>query len=229
LPFVFSDGEVRGYLVIHNFSEGKFFRMEEKNILEISSMLVKSKLEILSNFRKIEKISKTDFLTGLPNRNEIENIAITEVERCNRDQSYNFSLALIDLDNFKYYNDTFGHMIGDLILKEFASLLRATVRKIDFVGRYGGDEFVVIMPSTDRNKAVLAAKRWIRKIFSSDFYMDILRSFSGSQVYIPEDKKLSMSVGVADFKEVGYNIQELFELADKRLYVSKSKGKSVVT
>jgi len=229
LPFVFSDGEVRGYLVIHNFSEGKFFRMEEKNILEISSMLVKSKLEILSDFRKIKKISKTDFLTGLPNRNEIENIAITEVERCNRDQNYDFSLALIDLDNFKYYNDTFGHMIGDLILKEFASLLRATVRKIDFVGRYGGDEFVVIMPSTDRNKAVLAAKRWIRKIFSSDFYMDILRSFSGSQVYIPEDKKLSMSVGVADFKEVGYNIQELFELADKRLYVSKSKGKSVVT
>jgi diguanylate cyclase (GGDEF)-like protein len=220
---------VRGYLVIHNFSEGKFFRMEEKNILEISSMLVKSKLEILSDFRKIEKISKTDFLTGLPNRNEIENIAITEVERYNRDQNYNFSLALIDLDNFKYYNDTFGHMIGDLILKEFASLLRATVRKIDFVGRYGGDEFIVIMPSTDRNKAVLAAKRWIRKIFSSDFYMDILRSFSGSQVYIPEDKKLSMSVGVADFKEVGYNIQELFELADKRLYVSKSKGKSVVT
>ncbi len=229
LPFVFSNGQVKGYLVIHNFSKEKSLRIEEKNILEISSMLVKAKLEILWNFRKIEKISKTDFLTGLPNRNEIENIAITEVERCNRNPNYNFSLALIDLDNFKYYNDTFGHMIGDLILKEFASLLRATVRKMDFVGRYGGDEFVVIMPNTDRHKAVLAAKRWVKKIFSSDFYMDILVSFSNSQVYIPEDKKLSMSVGVADFKEVSYNIQELFELADKRLYISKSKGKSVVT
>ena len=66
LPFVFSNGEVRGYLVVGSFSEGKFLKADEINIIDISSMLVKSKLEILANLRKIEKISKTDFLTGLP-------------------------------------------------------------------------------------------------------------------------------------------------------------------
>jgi len=229
LPFVFSNGEVRGYLVVGSFSEGKFLKADEINIIDISSMLVKSKLEILANLRKIEKISKTDFLTGLPNRNGIDDVIISEVERCKRDANYNFSLVMIDLDNFKYYNDTFGHMVGDIVLKEFAAILKSNVRKLDFVGRYGGDEFVVIMPNTDRDKAVYAAKRWIKGVFSTDFYLDVIKSLSQGNVTLPDDKKLSMSVGVADFKESGYNIQKLFDLSDKRLYTSKSKGKGIVS
>lgn len=220
LPIFYSNKEVKGLLVLKESERGKFYEEEELSTIRISTTLLANRLEIIRNASKIEKMAKIDFLTGIPNRIEIDNTVIRELERCKRLNDYCFSIAMIDLDNFKYYNDTFGHIIGDILLREFSKLLSKHIRKTDFVGRFGGDEFIVVMPYTTKEKAVIAAKRWL-KIFDTEFYKDIIVSHRGEEVNIPPDKKLYMSVGISDIIEAEYDIEKLFALADERLYMSK--------
>ncbi|MCX8029482.1 MAG: diguanylate cyclase [Brevinematales bacterium] len=225
IPIIFSNGETKGFLILASNDPSYFIEEEQIGTVKISALLLSNKLEIIKSQNKLEKLAKIDFLTGIPNRVEIDNFIVRELERCSRVSNYCFSLAIIDLDNFKFYNDTFGHIIGDVILREFAKKLSRVVRKVDFVGRFGGDEFVVIMPYTDRTKALLAAKRWFR-VFENSFWEEVILDYGNNKIEIPEDKKLSMSVGVSDIIEANYDIERLFSIADKRLYMSKkSKNK----
>lgn len=223
IPLIYSNKDIKGYLIIKVSNSPTSFIEEEISTLKISTTLLSNKLEILKNASRIEKMAKIDFLTGIPNRIEIDNTILKEIERCRRISGYCFSIAMIDLDNFKYYNDTFGHIVGDILLREFSKQISQHIRKTDFVGRFGGDEFVVIMPYTTREKALIAAKRWLG-IFDTEFYIKIIQSYHGEKIQIPPDKKLYMSVGISDIIEAEYDVEKLFSIADERLYISKKSN-----
>jgi diguanylate cyclase (GGDEF)-like protein len=125
-----------------------------------------------------------------------------------------FSLVVIDLDNFKSINDTYGHLAGDHALRKFCEVARQNLRKSDLLMRYGGDEFVVIMPETNEAQAVVAVRKLKECVEQTGLY--------------PEDKKLdvvlSISAGIAQCDERCVSADELFQLADSRLYEDKKKN-----
>jgi diguanylate cyclase (GGDEF)-like protein len=160
---------------------------------------------------ELEMISITDRLTGLYNRHKIDSVLENEFRRSDR-FSNSFSLILIDIDDFKSVNDSFGHQIGDKVLVEMAKLILSCIRSIDIIGRWGGEEFLVIAPQTDTKGALLLAENIRIKAEKHSF------SEVGSK---------TLSLGISTFKQ-GYTIKELIYKADLALYASKSNGKNQV-
>ena len=162
-------------------------------------------------------LSMTDGLTSLPNihayKKEIE-VVFNITSRYRRV----FSIAVVDVDNLKAINDTFGHKAGDRAIQTVAKAACQTARKADRVIRYGGDEFVVILPETTAEQATVAMRRFKESLANTEFYPQD----SGPAVTI------SVSVGVATYFEGVKNPAELFELADKAMYKEKiAKKKSL--
>lgn len=114
---------------------------------------------------RLEKEAETDFLTGFFNKRTIRNILISELERAVR---YRLPLAVIflDIDDFKAYNDTFGHVAGDVMVQKTAEIIKNSIRTVDIAGRFGGEEFVIILPGTDEEGAIAVAERIRRAIYN---------------------------------------------------------------
>jgi diguanylate cyclase (GGDEF)-like protein len=125
---------------------------------------------------------------------------------------------MMDIDDFKLYNDRLGHLDGDMLLREIAQVLRLSVREVDMAVRYGGEEFAVIMSYTDRHEAVTAAER----------VLDMIRKHPYSNSRIPEVKPVSMSVGIAVFPDDAETVNDLICRADEMLYKAKRNGKDQV-
>jgi diguanylate cyclase (GGDEF)-like protein len=153
--------------------------------------------------------ARTDALTGLPNRRGLDERLQEEIQRASRYQRP-LALLIIDLNNFKKVNDTFGHLVGDQTLKRVAVCLRRAVREIDFVARYGGDEFVILLPETDHNTVEELARR-------------ISQSIESCPLAWPEDNgnPVTLSYGVAVFPNNGLSGNALLGTADQALYRSK--------
>lgn len=158
--------------------------------------------------KRLEREAETDVLTGLFNKRAMRNILVTELERKIR---YDIPLAVIffDLDNFKSYNDTFGHLAGDVVLQKTAEIIKNSIRSVDIAGRYGGEEFVIILPGTNKEGAVEVAER-IRKAIES---------------YPFPHRKVTVSMGIAIAKS-NDSVYTLFERADQALYQAKKMGKN---
>jgi len=118
-----------------------------------------------------------------------------------------FSLLFIDLDNFKVFNDTYGHTVGDEVLKEFAIILKSAVRKIDFAGRYGGDEFIVVLVETDISKALSTGNR-VRKLVQEKM----------------KEYGITISIGVSTYPLHGTKKSQLIQAADNACYRAKKLG-----
>ena len=161
---------------------------------------------------KSRLLSITDELTQTNNRRYFVNELEKEIERSKR-FSRNLSLIILDIDKFKYYNDTYGHIFGDKIIKSVARSLTETIRKIDFVARYGGDEFVIVMPETEKSMANILAER-LQKKFSQDYFID--NEFQ---------TKISVSIGIASFPNDARDADELIHNADLALYRAKEEKK----
>ncbi len=162
-------------------------------------------------FYEVADKSKRDLLTGLYNKRSFEEEVKNALAK-KRPQELSI-LLIFDFDNFKYVNDTFGHQIGDEVLKAFASILRRAFRSQDLIGRIGGDEFMVFMPHMSEKFAVRADQ-------ISQEILDELRNLSvGSAAHF------SCSIGIGT-DDGDYNFQRLYKLADTALYQSKERGKA---
>jgi len=160
--------------------------------------------------------SHIDSLTGLWNHGYFHHLLQTEIEKARINKTL-LSLIMLDMDNFKIYNDNLGHQTGDKILKELADLLSNYSRKMDWVARYGGEEFAIILPQTNKKEAIIIGERLRQIIFEHPF----------TQEEILPNKKLTASLGIATFPDDASTSSELLTIADQRLYTAKNKGKNI--
>lgn len=177
--------------------------------------------------RKLSEQAVTDLLTGVHNRHEFANVMRNEDARYRRSGKA-YAALYMDLDNFKYINDNFGHPAGDLILKEFAQLLRTVVRDTDYLFRLGGDEFFVLMTEIRSGKdAVTLAERILYELKRKSSFLNELEDFVDKPVKIPEDKSFSLSIGISstDYNKA-VSLHSLPGQADMALLDAKFKGKS---
>jgi diguanylate cyclase (GGDEF)-like protein len=164
---------------------------------------------------RLQEISVTDSLTGLYNRKHMMETLAHELARAQR-YNHPFSVLMIDIDHFKKYNDTFGHLAGDRALAKIASIFKESVRRVDYVARYGGEEFLLMLPETRLREAMLAAER-IRARVAED-------TFGESE----EKVGLTISVGVAEYPEDGDTSESIIASADTVLYQAKQVGRNRV-
>ncbi|MBA3451549.1 MAG: diguanylate cyclase [Deltaproteobacteria bacterium] len=165
---------------------------------------------------RLAQLAVTDGLTGLYNHRHFHERLTLEVERSQR-SGLPLSLLMLDVDNFKQFNDTFGHPSGDEVLRQLARVLADTRRANDVVARYGGEEFAVILVDTAKFTAAKVAERVRERVYGNDF-----------SEAAPRAGKLSVSIGVATFPEDGADAEALVRSADTALYTAKRAGRNRV-
>jgi diguanylate cyclase (GGDEF)-like protein/PAS domain S-box-containing protein len=167
--------------------------------------------------KKLNHLSTTDSLTGLLNRRALNDILDHEIDRASR-YSSDLSLILCDIDRFKLINDTYGHRAGDLALQAISESLKNTLRKADVIGRYGGDEFMMILPETSISGAASLAEK-------------IRAAVENTELELPGGKsnRLSMSIGVSSCCAAVENSDTIVARADAALYASKQAGRNKVS
>jgi diguanylate cyclase (GGDEF)-like protein len=169
-------------------------------------------------YEQVRHLSLHDALTGLANRNQLRIRLDEEISRSRRHLEP-IAVAMVDVDHFKRINDTHGHIIGDVMLNELAGLLREEMRKHDVVARFGGEEFVVIMPDTNMVQAHIAMERVRKRVQDHEFARDNR----------PQAVFITVSAGMAiGNSEISKDATYLLETADKALYQAKSAGRNRV-
>lgn len=160
---------------------------------------------------KFEQMAQIDKLTGIVNRSKFEAIVLNEIDRFTRYEA-EFSLVFFDIDNFKKVNDTYGHLVGDSVLQEIAKVVKSLTRTVDVLARWGGEEFVVVLPKTGQLHAVTAAQKFCDGIAKHDF-QDV--------------PSITCSFGVASFVK-GDSLTTLIHKADEAMYRAKERGRNQV-
>lgn len=173
--------------------------------------------------KKLEQSAITDHLTGITNRNGFSRQAEIICSQANTNQ--NNVLLYLDLDNFKYYNDTFGHEIGDLVLVTFAEIFKRMTRDSGMAVRYGGDEFIILLYNKTAEDGVAFAESLYNEI--KDGLVKSISLKLHTEIHIPDDKKISCSIGIAPFKGGSKDsLENALNKADQMLYDVKRNGKS---
>lgn len=207
--------KVNGIIIADNFITKKPIT---KNDLRMLIMLANQAGLAIENSQLFEKTvlrAHTDYLTNLWNHGHFQYLLQSEIEKAKATKT-TVCLLMIDIDDFKIYNDQLGHQAGDIILKELSNLLKKQSRKMDLVCRYGGEEFTVILPQTEKAEAYAIAERLRQDIQKHPFpHEEIL-----------PNKKLTVSMGIATFPADAASPSELISLSDKMLYEAKNKGKN---
>jgi len=186
--------------------------------ITLENMLAQKNEELLSKNKeleekliKIEYLSVTDTLTNISNRRMFEIMIKKEFSRAKR-YKHDLSIIIIDIDFFKKVNDTYGHKYGDKVLCELATLLQKTIRENDFLARWGGEEFAILLPDTNIEHCVITSEK-LRK--------------SVSQMEFSNGLTITCSFGISQYK-LNENLDELFIRADKALYNAKENGRNKV-
>lgn len=209
--FVLKDGSIR-----HMESDGRAIRGSDG---KVSKVVVVSR--DITDLKRLEadlrEMAATDILTGLPNRRHFLAQLEQELARVSRVEAHSASVLMIDVDNFKRINDTFGHATGDNVLRHLATLMQQELRKIDTLGRIGGEEFAVILPGADLLAAEVFAERLRQKV--------ALTPTAHNNSSIP----LTVSIGVTEMKPSDASADDGLVRADRALYHSKECGRNKVT
>ena len=188
----------------------------DRETLELLAANVAIAIENARLFDEVQKLAITDPLTNLNNRRKFEELATKEFERSIR---YNRPLCviMIDLDQFKQVNDTYGHLIGDHVLASLADLCKKNLRNIDILARYGGEEFIIVLPETTATQALISAERLRR-----DCEENAVETVQGPI-------KFTISLGLAELNKTCKTLEELVDRADQALYESKRTGRNKST
>lgn len=197
------------YLSLKNLSE------PDREKIEILTQQFTLGLKRAIFYEHIQELAVLDSLTGILSRRFIMSRLREELQRSER-FGYQFSLLMVDIDRFKHYNDQYGHLVGDVLLKEVARIMKENIREIDAIGRYGGEEFCLILAETDKKGAYFAAERIRQAVESGD-----IRAYD-------ERLKITVSAGIAVFPDDAKEANQLFEKADKALYRAKEQGRNRV-
>jgi two-component system, cell cycle response regulator len=183
--------------------------------LRAGKRIVDLQLDLLRAREELRERANKDLLTMLPNRSAIFTALEQELSRCHRDHR-TVGVILLDIDHFKKINDTYGHFAGDTVLRETAARLRGNMRPYDHVGRYGGEEFLVVLPNCDLEQAAHQAERMRAKLNGSGMIVD------GAEMQV----SASFGVTVSDGSE---RSPDLFvRVADEALYKAKASGRNCV-
>jgi len=184
-------------------------------IYDVTSVAV-NKHQLQTANLQLQQLSRTDRLTGLHNRGYWEECLAHEFARHRRYHSM-AALVMFDIDHFKSINDTYGHQAGDKVIQAVAEVMREQVRDTDYAGRYGGEEFVILLPDVDSRAAGLLAERLRLGIESLQV------SYEGQKI------PFTISLGVADLSQPAEQHQQLIERADQAMYVSKANGRNQIS
>ncbi len=213
IPLKTRDRTLGAILVDNMFSR----RPITKDNIRILNMFAGHAALSIENSRLYEKtvhLSQTDWLTGLWNTRHFHDTLDADLDRA-KNENGDLSLLMVDIDNFKIFNDTLGHLRGDQAIRNVAHILDRYSRKSDFVCRYGGEEFCIIMQRTQKEEAGMIAERLRTEV----------RNFFALDTSLPKKLKLTISLGLAVFPSDSKNKNDLIRKADIALYTAKKTGK----
>ena len=194
---------------------GKDLRSEDLPALSLFATQAAITLENARLFREVERLAVTDELTNINNRRHFFKLAFSEFYRARR-YARPLSVLMIDIDFFKKTNDQYGHAIGDIVLQEIARLCQTTLRDLDIIGRYGGEEFIVLLSETELDDAQAIAERLREKV-------------QNAKISTPKgDLRVTVSIGVAGDNTEATNLLEMIESADAAMYEAKEAGRNLV-
>jgi len=205
-----------GVLNLSDKISGDVFNEDDLQLIQsfASHAVVVLERNVLYNqTRRLKKLSITDSLTGLLNRRYLEERLEEELARSSR-HNHALCLMTMDIDGFKLYNDAFGHPAGDKLLKRISEAITRSVRTTDIAARFGGDEFLVLLPETEPALAMKIADRVHREVFR------IGTAFAQGRVAV------TISIGIASYPRNGQTLEQVIEQADRALYQAKMKGKN---
>ncbi len=207
-------GKAHGLVLIeHNIPDA--FGSDNVRLLEIITQQVSIAIENASLYEQLQEYANTDGLTQVYNRIFFQKRLHVELQQAQQ-QGYEVSVILYDIDNFKLFNDSYGHLFGDIVLKSIANVVKESVRKEDIVARFGGEEFIILMSHTGREQAYEKAEELRQKIAS----LNVQDSHVSASV--------TVSIGVSTFPELAQTEESLVNSADDALYVAKGSGKNCV-
>ncbi|MDY0116997.1 MAG: GGDEF domain-containing protein [Sulfurimonadaceae bacterium] len=163
--------------------------------------------------REIELLSQTDALTGLYNRRHLEETLDKEFKRARR-YNHDLSIIMLDLDHFKHINDTYGHMAGDEVLRKVSAIIQSCQRETDFIGRYGGEEIVIVLPETDLKASAQVAETILKSISAQPI------EFESKSIYV------TTSIGISSIRKMHLDYLMIFAEVDETLYIAKENGRN---
>jgi diguanylate cyclase (GGDEF)-like protein len=212
------EGKIVGVLNISDKITGDVFNEKDLRLIQFFATNASVAIERSLLHKKSEdlrELSVTDPLTGVLNRRYLDDRLAEEIARFNR-YKHPFSLLMVDIDEFKKYNDTYGHITGDRILKILASTILSSLRNIDIAARFGGDEFVLILPQTPKADAINIANRIKENV---------------EKIFLSQTEKLpftdlTVSIGLTSYPEDASSAAELLEKTDQALYLAKKGGRN---
>ncbi len=198
-------------IALEALAEETDYRLHKELMINMTNLYLETNQKLIKTLEKVERLANTDHLTQIYNRVFFSQVVAYELEKQSR-ITMPLSLIMLDIDHFKHVNDTFGHNVGDEVLKGISSLVNNNIRKTDTLARWGGEEFVILMPNTAIENALLVAEN-LRLLIE--------------QTAMPPVAKLTCSFGVTQYIDDD-DIGSLVKRADEGLYTAKETGRNKV-
>lgn len=216
VPIVVQDTSV-GVILIDNYINRKPVDESKLKALSVFANQAGIAIENARIHERIESLAVKDGLTEIYNHRYFQEALRNEI---NKSVKYNrpMSLLFLDLDNFKHFNDTNGHLEGDRLLKEVSAIFKSCIRNNDTLARYGGEEFVIILADADKEKTLIVAERIRKSVETFNFVSELNKPLGN----------ITVSIGISIFPDDAKQPEALIDLADKGLYVAKKSGKNKI-